>query len=106
MITMLPEVQQDGTCRIYARSGEQVLGQAQYRTEGETIYLLQVQASLPALCDGLLRAALNAAMRDGCLRAVCTQQALFALLQQEGFSVQNGQAHVMLETFFARGCRH
>ena len=104
MITLLAQPTEQNRYRISACEGERVLGTAEYRAEGETVWLTQLDCPIEALADGLMRACLNAARAQGCVQAVCALPQWLEWLQKQGFSVQNGQASVSIGAFFARGC--
>ena len=125
MIAILPVAEQDRAALLgrfglsgpafclAASDGKECLGSAAYRLEGETMELLAAEGVDARLLDGLLRAALNAALDAGARTAVCTMPSLFPALKQLGFQdvPDNGTGsgktpRMQAEIFgiFSRGC--
>jgi len=76
-----------------------------YRLENDTADLLVCRCEDVDLQEWLVRAALNVAANRNALTAVCQNEALFALLQRLGFSLENGKATVFIPDFFNRPCQ-
>ncbi len=93
---------------LVASDGRKRLGSVLYRSRGEVMELLAAQAEDPRLLDGLLRAALNAALSAGARTAWCGQEPLFPALRVLGFSEpEEGRSAAMqadISGIFARGC--
>lgn len=78
-----------GVC-LTASDGTECLGFVFYRLSGgkdggKRAELFSLRASDPRLADGLLRAALNAALDAGAQTAVCGESGMFPFLQPLGF---------------------
>ncbi|HJD24422.1 MAG TPA: hypothetical protein H9694_09835 [Firmicutes bacterium] len=93
---------------LVASDGWESLGSILYRTSGEVMELLTAQAEDPRLLDGLLRAALNAALSAGARTARCEQEPLFPALRTLGFSEPEEGCPASMQAdisgIFARGC--
>lgn len=105
MISILPQQSSEGVFAFSAQDGEQSFGSVTYQIEGQQMRLLTLQAPLFSVRDGLLRAAMHAALRQGCVQCICTEPSLFEMLQKEKFTAEQDGFSVLLEVFFARRCK-
>ena len=80
-------------------------GHVLYRSGVPAAELLFVQAEDETLREGLLRAALNAAMLEGAEEAVCLNAVLAPDLQRMGFEQNEEGWRVGLREFFNKKCR-
>ncbi|MCI9415412.1 MAG: hypothetical protein HFJ79_09605 [Clostridiales bacterium] len=80
-------------------------GYTLYAFSGQAVELLSLSAPDETMGEGLLRAALNAALLAGLDRAVCRTPALAPALRRLGFQETPNCLSVELREFFNRKCR-
>ena len=92
---------------LTVREGGERLGAVLFRRQGETVEIFAARAADASLLDGLLRAALNAALNAGARPAVCSEEALFPALRALGFLPSGehpGRLQAALSAVFSKGC--
>ncbi len=99
-----------GDCLV-ASDGRERLGSVVYRVQGKAVEIFSAQAEDARLLDGLLRAALNAALDAGARTAFCAVPALYPALRTLGFrgpenEGASGREPVQAEILdlFSKGC--
>jgi hypothetical protein len=70
---------------LTAVEGEKLLGHVRYCFSDQEIFISALSAEDSAVADGLLRAALNSAVRSGIKTARFRNESLFSLLRNTGF---------------------
>ena len=89
---------------LVMRDGEARIGHILYRVTGTECVLLCGQAPEPVLMEGLVRAALNAALSAGAETAVCREESLFPLLSRLRFVKTDNCFRVLIREFFNHSC--
>ncbi len=84
--------------------GEQELGYVLYRIDRDTMELVALYSCELALEELLVRAALNDAVNELAITAVCRNAAHFELLQRLGFDKEGEAYTIFIPDFFMRPC--
>ncbi len=119
MITVAPAAEEDRRAAYAAAGLDEIQGQmlelrdagrvagiCLYRLTGRTAELLDGWADAPVLLDGLIRAALHAAQRQGAVDAFCQKEELYPTLDSLDFVKSDKGRWILIEEFFSRPCRH
>jgi hypothetical protein len=86
--------------------GDVQAGYVIYRLQDTAVQLLAVQAEEETLKDALVRAAMNAAMKQGAECAVCRTETMANLMGRLHFEKTDTEWKVSLHEFFCRSCRY
>ena len=79
-------------------------GSILYRLEGQAVRLLTLSCTDPVDAEGLIRAALNAAQREGARTGFCAGGEWEVWAERLGFLPEKEGFAVSLSEFFARKC--
>lgn len=89
---------------LVMRDGVTEIGYILYRVTGTECVLLRGQAPDEMLLEGLVRAALNAALSNGAETASCGEEALFPLLSRLRFVKTDNCFRILIREFFNHSC--
>ena len=89
---------------LVMRDGTTEIGYILYRVTGTECVLLRGQAPDEVLLEGLVRAALNAALSNGAETALCGEESLFPLLSRLRFVKTDNCFRILIREFFNHSC--